>query len=152
MCCFCSSSFFPSTEITILLARSGKFIASLSCIILCICSSLFFPSLVFPVHPLCAAIQSIGVCKRILEKDTSSTLGHIVIVPILVHGLFDFSLMALSVLTEQYGEDSPVIVYLSFLAPVSIVILAFFYYFLLSELQVHRLKVLDNAALAGVVS
>ena len=47
----------------------------------------------FPVHPLCAAIQSIGVCKRDLEGNRRFGLGRILFPAILLHGSFDFVLM-----------------------------------------------------------
>jgi len=47
----------------------------------------------FPVHPLCAAIQSIGVCRRDLEGDKQFGLGRIIFPAILLHGSFDFVLM-----------------------------------------------------------
>ena len=50
----------------------------------------------FPVHPLCAAIQSIGVCRRDLEGDKSYGLGRIILPAFLLHGSFDFVLMLAS--------------------------------------------------------
>ena len=48
---------------------------------------------IFPVHPLCAAIQSIGVCKRDIEGDKNYGIGRIILPAVLLHGLFDFVLM-----------------------------------------------------------
>lgn len=48
----------------------------------------------FPIHPLCAAIQSIGVCRRYLERDSSIKIGRIVFPGWILHGCFDFALMA----------------------------------------------------------
>lgn len=48
----------------------------------------------FPIHPLCAAIQSIGVCRRDLEQNPSSKIGRIVFPAWIMHGCFDFALMA----------------------------------------------------------
>merc|ERR1712161_130689 len=47
----------------------------------------------FPVHPLCAAIQSIGVCKRDLEVTKKIGIGRIISPAVLLHGSFDFVLM-----------------------------------------------------------
>lgn len=47
----------------------------------------------FPVHPLCAAIQSIGVCKRDLEGDKRFGIGWIILPAMILHGSFDFVLM-----------------------------------------------------------
>jgi RsiW-degrading membrane proteinase PrsW (M82 family) len=70
----------------------------------------------FPVHPLAAALQSIGVCRRDLERDPSTHVGHIIFPAWLLHGTFDFVLMAFAVVTQvleakneddDAGEDSP---------------------------------------------
>lgn len=71
----------PSTEIATLLARS-----------------------IFPVHPLAAAIQSIGVCRRDLENDKSVGFGWIIFPAVLVHGSFDFALMLLDLLYNRSAE------------------------------------------------
>ena len=47
-----------------------------------------------PVHPLCAAIQSVGVCQRRLEGDQKVGVGRIVSPAVILHGSFDFVLMA----------------------------------------------------------
>lgn len=47
----------------------------------------------FPVHPLVAAIQSIGVCRREIEGDKTFRLGRIILPAVLIHGFFDFFLM-----------------------------------------------------------
>ena len=56
---------------------------------------LLFRSL-FPVHALCAALQSVGVIRKFLEKDEISMsmgVGKIVFSAIVLHGLFDAVLM-----------------------------------------------------------
>lgn len=50
----------------------------------------------FPVHPISAAIQSIYVCRRDLEKDSSIGLGRIVLPSLLFHGTYDFALLFIS--------------------------------------------------------
>merc|ERR1712127_570630 len=64
---------------------------------------------VVPVHPICAAIQSIGVCKRDLENDTSVTIGQILKPAVMLHGFFDFFVLTLPTLYliphyEKYKE------------------------------------------------
>ncbi len=54
----------------------------------------------FPIHPMTAALQSIGVCRRDLEKDSSVGIGRILLPAWLLHGFFDFSLMAYSTIKE----------------------------------------------------
>ena len=66
---------------------------------------------VFPIHALCAAIQSIGVNKRDLEKDPKWQLGRILFPAILLHGCFDFIVMLLNVLLKhrKFVENGGVI-------------------------------------------
>jgi magnesium-transporting ATPase (P-type) len=68
-------------------------------------SVLFMRSL-FPVHPLAAAIQSIGVVKRDLEgMQQHYSIGKILLPAILLHGTFDFSLMLISVIGQHSNND-----------------------------------------------
>lgn len=60
----------------------------------------------FPIHPLAAAIQSIGVCRRDLEGDPTVGIGRILLPSILLHGTFDFSLLLLSWIGQSYDEES----------------------------------------------
>uniref|UniRef100_A0A7S3KYA1 Uncharacterized protein n=1 Tax=Amphora coffeiformis TaxID=265554 RepID=A0A7S3KYA1_9STRA len=60
----------------------------------------------FPVHPICAAIQSIGICKRDVEHD-GTKLGQALLPAVLLHGLFDFWLMVLGVLAFIHAPDIP---------------------------------------------
>lgn len=55
---------------------------------------------IFPVHPLCAAIQSIGVCRRDLEGQRGVGIGRIISPAILLHGSFDFVLMVAAYLQQ----------------------------------------------------
>lgn len=63
----------------------------------------------FPVHPLCAAIQSIGVCKRDLEGERKTGIGRIISPAVLLHGAFDFVLMVFAYYQQVHkieaGED-----------------------------------------------
>ena len=59
----------------------------------------------FPLHPIAAAIQSIGVICRDLEGDTSYGLGRIFFHAFLYHGSFDFALMILSDLSSFYSFE-----------------------------------------------
>jgi hypothetical protein len=67
----------------------------------------------FPIHPLAAAIQSVGVCRRDLENDSTTQVGRILLPAWLLHGTFDFSLMAYSLIAkilsapESDGGTSP---------------------------------------------
>jgi len=59
-----------------------------------------------PIHPLAAAIQSIGVCRRDLEKDQKMQVGRIIFPAWLLHGLYDFVLMVYAaVIVILNGDD-----------------------------------------------
>lgn len=53
-----------------------------------------------PLHPIAAAIQSIGVIRRDLEGETSYGLGRIFLPAFLYHGSYDFVLMFLGALQQ----------------------------------------------------
>mmetsp|Transcript_25807 Transcript_25807/g.40618 ORF Transcript_25807/g.40618 Transcript_25807/m.40618 type:complete len:317 (-) Transcript_25807:910-1860(-) len=119
----------------------------------------------FPVHPLCAAIQSIGVCKRDLEGDKKYGLGRIILPAILLHGSFDFVLMVAAYFmqvntikegtdddatatpenedgaTEDISEQLP-----SMLMVFGLVISGYTYYVVQSRAQTRRLIAMDNAS------
>jgi hypothetical protein len=70
-----------------------------------------------PVHPVAAAIQSIGIIRRDIEGE--GDLGRALLPAILLHGVFDFVIMTMGVIatmnqtppddTEEndgYGDDS----------------------------------------------
>ena len=59
----------------------------------------------FPIHPLCAAIQSIGVVRRDVEKNPFWKLGWIMLPAIVLHGAFDFVLMFLELLQRSNKSD-----------------------------------------------
>lgn len=50
----------------------------------------------FPVHAIAAAIQSIYICRRDLERDSSIGLGRVVLPSLLFHGTYDFALLLIS--------------------------------------------------------
>jgi hypothetical protein len=60
----------------------------------------------FPVHPLCAAIQSIGVCEQKLEKNRSIGLGKIIFPAFMLHGTYDFAIMLLNFISTVLGDDN----------------------------------------------
>ena len=59
----------------------------------------------FPVHPLAAALQSIGVCQRDLEGDSSIGVGKILFPALVLHGSFDFALILLATYQQWNAED-----------------------------------------------
>ena len=116
---------------------------------------------IFPIHPLAAALQSIGVCRRDLEGDLTVGLGRILFPAILLHGSFDFLLMVMALIqslqaTSDNDDDTAVTdddatpktsmvrdELPSLVASVVIVILGLIYYVWQAEAQRIRLHDLD---------
>jgi PrsW family intramembrane metalloprotease len=59
----------------------------------------------FPIHPLAAGLQSIGVVRRDLERDASVGVGRIILPAWILHGSFDFSLMAFSLVSQIISKS-----------------------------------------------
>jgi hypothetical protein len=119
-------------------------------------ATLFMRSL-FPVHPLCAAIQSIGVCERDLENNSSRGIGQIMWPAIILHGTFDFSLMVLGYLNpageedennQDMSSDAVMLTLLSFAICFVLVVAGFVYYFSKAKAQNGRLAALDANAVS----
>lgn len=119
----------------------------------------------FPVHPLCAAIQSIGVCKRDIEGDKKYGLGRIISPAVLLHGSFDFVLMLAAFYQslkatssdegadENQGEASDEVTsedlaaeLPSLVSGLVFVIIGCIYYGIASRAQNQRLLSMDQAA------
>ena len=103
----------------------------------------------FPVHPIAAAIQSIYVCRRDLEKDPSIGLGRIVLPSVIFHGTYDFVLMIVNASwqrshKEQYfydgGNGMTGVELTSFFASLFIMTAGFVYYLFSSRAQYSRLR------------
>ena len=67
---------------------------------------LFFRSL-FPVHALCAALQSTSIVRKFLENDDTVSkrigVGRIVLPAIFLHGTFDFVIMTVNICIDTYS-------------------------------------------------
>lgn len=103
----------------------------------------------FPVHPISAAIQSIYVCRRDLEKDPSVGLGRIVLPSMIFHGTYDFALMMVTSSwqrshNEQYfyqgGGSVTTVAIVSFCVSLFIVMMGGLYYMFSSRAQYARLR------------
>lgn len=102
----------------------------------------------FPVHPISAAIQSIYVCRRDLEKDPSVGLGRIVLPSIIFHGTYDFALLIVTSSwqrshTERYfyqGGSVTGVAIMSFCVSLLIVLAGGLYYMFSSRAQYARLR------------
>jgi len=112
----------------------------------------------FPIHPLCAAIQSISVVERDVVGDKSVGLGKILFPAILLHGSFDFVLMFISGLgfinktysddyDESESENEEAV--LSFSFGIVITLMGIIYYFRQFRAQRARLKNLDDLKQQG---
>jgi RsiW-degrading membrane proteinase PrsW (M82 family) len=109
----------------------------------------------FPVHPIAAALQSIGVCQRDLEKQEKMTLGRLVFPGILFHGLYDFFLMWIDFIGHKDAnyatDDDESIESVSNSDAISVVVSLFillfglWYYLRQSRKQRERLKAMDQA-------
>lgn len=107
----------------------------------------------FPVHPLCAAIQSIGVCKQQLENDKSTGLFSALFPAILLHGTYDFSLMVINfILTSKQADGDENIDMLTIIGSIVALVISFglliagiYYYFVQSYKQVRRLAQIEKA-------
>eukprot|EP00751_Fragilariopsis_kerguelensis_P037153 CAMPEP_0170945572 /NCGR_PEP_ID=MMETSP0735-20130129/26530_1 /TAXON_ID=186038 /ORGANISM="Fragilariopsis kerguelensis, Strain L26-C5" /LENGTH=514 /DNA_ID=CAMNT_0011354011 /DNA_START=133 /DNA_END=1678 /DNA_ORIENTATION=- len=114
----------------------------------------------FPIHPLCLAIQSISVVRRDLEKDKSVGIGTIIFPAWMLHGCFDFALMGYSAIhkvmvahqtssrtargdavpeTASTGTGIPYLVYVMIIP-----FLAMVYFLYESALQRERLAKMDQ--------
>jgi hypothetical protein len=92
--------------------------------------------MLFPIHPICAAIQSIGVIRRDLEKDSRCSLGVGILLPaILVHGGFDWFLLE----GDFLGIEIPAL-----LVAICVVIAGLVYYYVKSKEQRVRLQGRDR--------
>lgn len=58
------------------------------------------------MHPICAAIQSVGIGRRDVERDGTTGVGRALLPAVLLHGCFDFMLFAIGVLEfANISED-----------------------------------------------
>jgi hypothetical protein len=117
----------------------------------------------YPIHPLCAAIQSIQICKRDLEKDTSIGVSRTILSSVFLHGTYDAALLLLNQSwqrsrKEQYfyeGSNGNNIGTAAMSAIMSMLILAtgFLYFMIRSQAQYSRLRgKQDRAEGAGILS
>lgn len=108
----------------------------------------------FPIHPVFAAIQSIGVCQRELEGVRSMRLGRIILPAVVLHGTFDFFIIFIGFIGKLVGQDEQegdlrITNTTEFLAIVSCVVLmttSFLYLYNESGKQRERLAAIDFEA------
>ena len=106
----------------------------------------------FPVHPLAAALQSIGVVERDVEGQRLSHLGRIIAPAVLFHGGYDFWLLWVDFMATKHGvydenDDDRLIawpVVLSFISSVLMVAGALWYFMAKARRQRNRLAAMDR--------
>lgn len=111
----------------------------------------------FPVHPILAAIQSIGVCRRELEGGgggRKTTLGRIILPAVLFHGLFDFMILVIDFIGKLVGarveegdlKISNMTELLSVLSCVCVMLASLIYFYIEAGKQRKRLGAADREA------
>ena len=115
---------------------------------------------VFPVHALCAGIQSIGMVKKFLEEGPEKEevgVGRIVFPAIMLHGSFDSVLMLINSyidIVSEKGDDaaySPL--FMNTVAAISVtcvMLIGIRWYWKQNRLQKARLKLLELEHLAKI--
>ena len=101
----------------------------------------------FPIHPLCAAIQSLGVVERDVEGSRTRKIGSIVLPALILHGSYDFFLLWIDFWYSREGDeamDTSAGVALSLVLSVATVIAALVYYSRASGRQRQRLAAMDR--------
>jgi RsiW-degrading membrane proteinase PrsW (M82 family) len=103
----------------------------------------------FPIHPIAAALQSIGVCKRDLERDPKARLGRIVFPAITFHGIYDFSLVWFYYLANRKGsyvDQHDTLGVTSSVISAAILLGGICYYFREARKQRQRLAAMDGVS------
>ena len=108
--------------------------------------------MLFPLHPIAAAIQSIGVVRKTIERETSLGMGRIVFPAIIFHGSFDFALMLMAYMVhtnEEKNENEDKAKQLALLAitfsfSIFVIISGLVYYFRTAREQRRRLQRMDE--------
>jgi hypothetical protein len=111
------------------------------------------------VHPICAAIQSVGIGRRDVERDGTTGVGRALLPAVLLHGCFDFMLFAIGVLefatsseddlVPAADPDAPSTLELpaapSLVIALILTLAGLAYYFFISQQQKLRLNALMDA-------
>lgn len=113
---------------------------------------------IFPVHALCAAMQSVGVIQKFLEEPDSNSgsigVGKIILPAVILHGSFDGVLMtvnsfidfAIEQAENQGGQGYIDYDYLNLIAGVvviAVMIAGLLWYYIKNRLQKARLKICE---------
>lgn len=104
-----------------------------------------------PVHPLCAAIQSIGIVRRDIEGQGG--IGRAIFPALLLHGMFDYALFAYAAIVMSTTpkppppDIGPILIQLSL--GLGILALGALYYFREAKKQRERLMALESLRMDG---
>ncbi len=118
---------------------------------------------IFPVHALCAAMQSVGVIKKFLEdpgNTNSLGVGKIVLPAIVLHGSFDGILMTVNSLIDIEVEDAQnkggqgdynfgFLDLIAASAVITVMLVGVAWYYTKNREQKSKLKVWENSSPAG---
>ncbi len=114
---------------------------------------------IFPVHALCAAVQSIGVIQKFLEDPEKIPyrlgVGKIVLPSIILHGSFDAILMTVNSIIDmaledaenQGGKGGNDFEFLDLIAGVTVIavmLIGLLWYYIKNRLQKARLKLMEG--------
>lgn len=117
---------------------------------------------IFPVHALCAGMQSIGVIKKFLEEGEAANnvgVGRIVFPAIMLHGSFDSVLMLINSYVDIIADmdddannnyDQVLINTVAACSVIGVMIIGTIWYWMQNRLQKARLKGLELLLLAKV--
>jgi hypothetical protein len=125
---------------------------------------LFFRS-IFPVHALAAAMQSINMIRKFVERDNEQGhrigVGRVVLPAVILHGSFDAVLMAINVFVEtawdnylsqnngNVGANAPynslILNIVAWISIAAIMLAGLLWYFIQNRLQSQRLAELEMA-------
>ena len=107
---------------------------------------LLFRSL-FPVHALCAALQSTSIVRKFLEKDEIVSkrmgVGRIVLPAILLHGTFDLVIMIVNICIETYSSSQSVINVIGGCCLIVVMVGGTMWYYMQNRQQSLRLKTMS---------
>ena len=112
---------------------------------------LLFRSL-FPVHALCAALQSTSIIRKFLENDEAGSkrigAGRIVLPAILLHGSFDAVIMIVSSCIDRYSNSQSIVNAIGGCSLIIVMLGFTVWYYIQNRQQKHRLKTMGIAAVS----
>jgi len=99
---------------------------------------ILFVRSILPVHALAAAVQSVSVVEREVERKASMKVGNIVLPAVVFHGTFDLCIIVFATMSEFMGESIQLVL-ITLLAALVTMALGLFWYIRTSKNQLIRL-------------